>query len=79
MTSKTSGTSGTSGTHAYLAHDPTGLPVMIQTSTGTVALYVYDGRNNPFLRGFVSALKIQLATMRTDCLATIHTPASKVD
>jgi RHS repeat-associated protein len=33
--------------NAYLAHDPAGLPVMIQTSTGTVALYVYDGRNNP--------------------------------
>jgi RHS repeat-associated protein len=40
-------TSGTSVANAYLAHDPTGLPVMIQTSTGTVALYVYDGRNNP--------------------------------
>jgi RHS repeat-associated protein len=38
---------GTSTATAYLAHDPAGQPVMIQTSTGTVALYVYDGRNNP--------------------------------
>jgi hypothetical protein len=37
-------TSGTSVANAYLAHDPAGLPVTIQTSTGTVALYVYDGR-----------------------------------
>lgn len=40
-------TSGTSVATAYIAHDPTGVPVMIQTSTGTVALYLYDGRNNP--------------------------------
>lgn len=40
-------TSGTSVANAYLAHDPAGQPVMIQTSTGTVALYVYDSRDNP--------------------------------
>jgi RHS repeat-associated protein len=40
-------TAGTSTATAYVAHDPAGLPVMLQTSTGTVALYVYDGRNNP--------------------------------
>jgi hypothetical protein len=40
-------TSGTSVANAYLSHHPTGLPVMIQTSTGTEALYVYDGRSNP--------------------------------
>lgn len=40
-------TSGASTAKAYIAHDPAGQPVMIQTSTGTVALYAYDGRNNP--------------------------------
>lgn len=33
--------------HAYVEHDNTGLPVMLETSTGTVAMYVYDGQQNP--------------------------------
>ncbi len=32
---------------AYVAHDPTGQPVLLQTSTGTVSMYVYDARRNP--------------------------------
>lgn len=40
-------TTGGSTYNAYIAHDPTGLPVAIQVSTGTIALYVYDGHNNP--------------------------------
>jgi RHS repeat-associated protein len=32
---------------AYVTHDNTGLPVMLQTSTGQSGMYVYDGQGNP--------------------------------
>ncbi len=40
-------TTGGTTYQAYVAHDPTGQPVALRTSTGTEGLYVYDGRNNP--------------------------------
>jgi len=33
--------------NAYVAHDNTGLPVLLTTSTGSACMYVYDGHNNP--------------------------------
>lgn len=32
---------------AYVAHDNTGLPVLLTTSTGSACMYVYDGTGNP--------------------------------
>jgi len=40
-------TSSNATYHAYVAHDPSGSPVALQTSTGTIGLYVYDNRDNP--------------------------------
>ncbi len=31
--------------NAYIAHDNTGLPVLLTTSTGSACMYVYDGHN----------------------------------
>lgn len=39
--------SGTTTSNAYVAHDPSGQPVLLQTSTGTVSMYVYNGQNEP--------------------------------
>ena len=36
-----------SGVTGYVLHDPSGLPVMLQTRNAVTALYLYDGRNNP--------------------------------
>jgi len=33
--------------NAYVAHDNTGLPVLLTTSTGSACMYVFDGHNNP--------------------------------
>lgn len=33
--------------NAYVAHDNTGLPVLLTTSTGSACMYVYDGTGNP--------------------------------
>jgi len=44
---KVTRTSGGTAASAYVTHDNTGLPVMLQTSTGQSAMYVYDGQNNP--------------------------------
>jgi len=33
----------------YVLHDPSGLPVMIQTNSQVMCLYMYDGRDNPVL------------------------------
>ena len=40
-------TTGGNTYHAYVAHDPAGQPVALQTSTGATGIYVYDGRHNP--------------------------------
>jgi len=32
---------------AYVGHDPTGVPVMLQTNTSLTCLYLYDGIGNP--------------------------------
>ncbi len=40
-------TEGGTSVDAYVTHDNTGLPVMLQTSTGQSGMYVYDGQGNP--------------------------------
>jgi RHS repeat-associated protein len=40
-------THNNSTVNAYVAHDNTGLPVLLTTSTGSACMYVYDGTGNP--------------------------------
>ncbi len=54
------------GTTGYVLHDPTGTPVMLQSSSGMTCLYLYDGIGNPiglFTSASTTSLALQYAPM----------------
>ena len=62
--------SGGASATAYVAHDPTGKPVLLQTSTGTVSLYIYDAQDNPV--GLSTDFNAQAYAYRFDPFGTAN-------